>query len=119
MDAITRRSGACCARRAREKGSCPGACSGLCVGASTLLFLLWDGPSWRHADAADAAAWWSYAFIPPLVAGALLIERKLGALALVLATIEVTAWKFFATYCFAQTMWMISPPKTPAAPRPS
>ena len=78
-----------------------------------MVFFLWDGPSWRHADAVDAAAWWSYAVIPPLVAGALLLEHKLRVLPLVLATVEVTAWKFFATYCFAQTMWMISPPSTP------
>ncbi|HMI89312.1 MAG TPA: carboxypeptidase-like regulatory domain-containing protein [Polyangiaceae bacterium] len=85
----------------------------ICVGLSILVFFLWEGPSWRHADAADAAAWWSYAVIPPLVVGALLFERKLRALPLVLATVEVTAWKFFATYCFAQTMWMIFPPVTP------
>jgi hypothetical protein len=88
----------------------------LCVAISIVVFLLWDGPIFRHADAADAAAWWSYAVIPPLVAGALLLERKLRALPWILATTEVTAWKFFATYLFAQTMWMISPPK--AAPRP-
>jgi hypothetical protein len=85
----------------------------LCVGLSTLVFFLWEGPSWRHADAADAAAWWSYAVIPALVAGALLLDHKLRVLAWILATVEVTAWKFFATYCFAQTMWMISPPSTP------
>jgi hypothetical protein len=44
---------------------------------SILVFALWEGPSWRHADAADAAAWWSYAVIAPLVAGALIFERKL------------------------------------------
>jgi hypothetical protein len=89
----------------------------ICVGISILIFLLWEGPSWRHADAADAAAWWSYAVIPPLVAGALLLERKLRALPWILAVTEVTAWKFFATYLFAQTMWMISPPSTPRPPR--
>ncbi len=89
----------------------------VCVGASILVFAIWEGPSWRHADAVDAAAWWSYAVIPPLVAAALICERKLRVLPLLLATVEVTAWKFFATYCFAQTMWMISPPVTP--PRPS
>ena len=93
----------------------------ICVGLSILVFALWEGPSWRHAEAADAAAWWSYAVIPPLVAAALLFERKLRLLPFVLATVEVTAWKFFATYCFAQTMWMITPPTTPprAAPAPA
>ena len=93
----------------------------VCVGLSILVFALWEGPSWRHADAADAAAWWSYAAIPPLVVGALLFERKLRPLPFILATLEVTAWKFFATYCFAQTMWMISPPSTPprATPAPA
>src|SRR5690348_1910934 len=81
-----------------------------CVVISILVFVLWEGPSWRHADAADAAAWWSYAVIPPLVAGALLYERKLRGVSFLLAAVEVTAWKFFATYFFAQTMWMISPP---------
>jgi hypothetical protein len=90
-----------------------------CVGLSILVFAVWEGPSWRHADAVDAAAWWSYAVIPPLVAAALLYERKLRVLPLLLATIEVTAWKFFATYCFAQTMWMISPPVTPPRPPPA
>jgi hypothetical protein len=87
----------------------------ICVALSILVFAVWEGPSWRHADAADAAAWWSYAVIPPLIAGALIFERKLRVLPFVLATVEVTAWKFFATYCFAQTMWMISPPTTPRA----
>jgi hypothetical protein len=87
----------------------------ICVALSILVFALWEGPSWRHADAADAAAWWSYAVIPPLIAGALIFERKLRVLPFVLGTVEVTAWKFFATYCFAQTMWMISPPTTPRA----
>jgi hypothetical protein len=91
----------------------------ICVGLSILVFALWEGPSWRHADAADAAAWWSYAVIPPLVLGALLLERKLHAMSFVLATLEVTAWKFFATYCFAQTMWMIFPPTTPPRPAPA
>jgi hypothetical protein len=91
----------------------------ICVGLSILVFAVWEGPSWRHADAADAAAWWSYAAIPPLVAGALLYERKLRPLPLLLATVEVTAWKFFATYCFAQTMWMISPPVTPPRAQPT
>jgi len=91
----------------------------LCVGASILIFFLWEGLSWRQADAVDAAAWWSYAVIPPLVLGALLLERKLRVLPWILATTEVTAWKFFATYCFAQTMWMISPPKAPPRPPPS
>jgi hypothetical protein len=91
----------------------------ICVGLAILVFAVWEGPSWRHADAADAAAWWSYAAIPPLVAGALLYERKLRPLPLLLATVEVTAWKFFATYCFAQTMWMISPPVTPPRSQPT
>jgi hypothetical protein len=91
----------------------------LCVGLSILVFFLWEGPTWRQADAVDAAAWWSYAVIPLLVAGALLLERKLRALPLVLATVEVTAWKFFATYCFVQTMWMISPPSTPPRALPA
>ena len=91
----------------------------LCVGISILVFLLWEGPSWRQGDAVDAAAWWSYAVIPPLVLCALLFERKLRVLPFILATTEVTAWKFFATYCIAQTMWMISPPKTPPPPPPA
>src|SRR5687767_11515022 len=90
----------------------------LCVGISIVVFLLWDGPIFRHADAVDAAAWWSYAVIPPLMAGALLLEHKLRLLPWILATTEVTAWKFFATYLFAQTMWMISPPKTLPRPPP-
>jgi hypothetical protein len=91
----------------------------LCVVVATLVFFLWEGPSWQNADAADAGAWWSYAVIPPLVAGALIFERRLGVVAWILATVEVTAWKFCATYLFAQTMWMISPPKTPPRPLPA
>jgi hypothetical protein len=91
----------------------------LCVAASVLVFLLWEGLSFRYGDAVDAAAWWSYAIVPPLVLGALLLERKLGVLPFILATTEVTAWKFFATYCIAQTMWMISPPKSPPRPPPA
>jgi hypothetical protein len=91
----------------------------VCVGLSILVFFVWEGPSWRHANAVDLAAWWSYAVIPLLVVGALLFERKLHAVPFLLATVEVTAWKFFATYCFAQTMWMISPPSTPRAPPPA
>jgi hypothetical protein len=91
----------------------------LCVALATVVFFLWEGPSWHHADAADAGAWWSYAVIPPLVAGALIFERRLAAVPFILATLEVAAWKFCATYLFAQTMWMISPPKTPPPPLPA
>ena len=88
----------------------------LCVVLATLVFFLWGGPSWRQADAADAGAWWSYAVVPLLVAAALIFERRLAAVPFILATLEVAAWKFCATYLFAQTMWMISPPKTPPSP---
>ncbi|MET0595396.1 MAG: hypothetical protein ABW133_22045, partial [Polyangiaceae bacterium] len=85
----------------------------ICVAASILVFVIWEGTKWRTASAVDAAAWWSYAVIPPLIAGALLYEKKLRFLPWILGVVEVTAWKFIATYCYAQTMWMISPPSTP------
>lgn len=88
------------------------------VALSILVFVIWEGANWRSASAVDAAAWWSYAVIPPLIAGALLYEHKLRLLPWILGVVEVTAWKFIATYCYAQTMWMISPPSVPAKVAP-
>ena len=85
------------------------------VALSILVFVVWEGAKWRRADAVDAAAWWSYAVIPPLIAAALIYEHKLRFMPWILGVVEVTAWKFIATYCYAQTMWMIAPPSTPVS----
>jgi hypothetical protein len=85
---------------------------------SILVFVIWEGAKWRRADAVDAAAWWSYAVIPPLIVAALIYEHKLRFLPWLLGVVEVTAWKFIATYCYAQTMWMIAPPITPVTVPP-
>jgi hypothetical protein len=90
----------------------------ICVAVSILIFVIWEGMHWRRADTVDAAAWWSYAVIPPIVAAALIYEKKLRFLPWVLGTLEVTAWKFCATYVYAQTMWMVSPPNTRVRPEP-
>jgi hypothetical protein len=90
----------------------------ICLGLSLLVFLFWGGPIWRHSADIDAAAWWSYAVIAPLVAVFLLLERRFGLVAFALAVIEITAWKFFATYLFAHTMWMMFPPLSPPKESP-
>jgi hypothetical protein len=56
--------------------------------------------------------------IPPIIAAALAYEKKLRFLPWLLGTVEVTAWKFCATYLYAQTMWMVSPPNTPVRMEP-
>src|SRR5262245_53204662 len=86
----------------------------LCVGASLAVFLLADGPVWKHPWAVDRAILWSYAVIPLLVAVSLAFEKNLRWLPFLLATLEVTLWKFGATYALAHTVWLVVPP--PAHP---
>lgn len=90
----------------------------ICVAVSIAVFVVWEGVHWRSAATVDAAAWWSYAVIPPIIAAALIYEKKLRFFPWLLGAVEVTAWKFCATYLYAQTMWMVSPPNTPVRVEP-
>jgi hypothetical protein len=89
----------------------------LCIGASLGVFLLHQGPFWRHRWDLDGSIWYSYFVIPVIVAGVLAWGRKLALREVVLGTIEVACWKFGLTYAIAHTMWMFStPPPRIAAP---
>src|SRR5438132_12714978 len=81
-----------------------------CVVVSLAVFFLHQGPFWRHRWQLDASIWWSYLVIPFVVAAVLAWRRKLARRELVLGTIEVTCWKFGATYLLAHTVWMFSTP---------
>src|SRR5258706_8341208 len=78
----------------------------LCVGVSVAVFFLHQGPFWRHRWELDGSIWYSYFVIPPLVAAVLAWGGKLVLREVVLGTIEVTCWKFGATYLVAHTVWM-------------
>jgi hypothetical protein len=82
----------------------------VCLGLSLAVFFLYQGPFWRHRWQIDGSIWYSYLVIPFVVAMVLLRGRKLAFRPFALGTIEVTCWKFGATYLFAHTLWMFSPP---------
>jgi hypothetical protein len=82
------------------------------------IFFFWAGPVWRHPWQIDASVYWSYAAIPALVAGVLLVARKWGWRAFLLGTLEVTLLKFGITYGLATVMWATSG-EPPAPPAPS
>jgi hypothetical protein len=86
----------------------------LCLTISLAVFFLYQGSFWRHRWQIDASIWYSYLVIPPVVTVVLARSRKLTLRELALGTLEVTCWKFGATYLIAQTVWMFSPPP----PRP-
>jgi hypothetical protein len=93
---------------------------GGCLGVSLVVFALCQGPIWRHRWRIDASIWWSYVVIPFVVAALLAWSHRLAWRAFALGVIEVTCWKFGATYLFAHTMWMFFPPPPRAAvPAPS
>src|SRR2546423_3302542 len=92
----------------------------LCLTISLAVFFLYQGSFWRHRWQIDASIWYSYLVIPPVVAAVLARSRKLTLRELALGTLEVTCWKFGATYLIAQTVWMFSPlpPRIVATPVP-
>jgi hypothetical protein len=89
----------------------------VCVGVSLAVFFLYQGPFWRHRWQLDGSIWYSYLVIPVVVAVVLVRAKNLDLRQFALGTIEVTCWKFGATYLVAHTMWMISPP--PRRPQPA
>jgi hypothetical protein len=100
----------------------------VCLGISLGVFLLYQGPFWRHRWQLDAAIGYSYLVVPLVVAAVLARARKLAVRTLALGTLEVTCWKFALTYLIAHTVWMFSkpPPRQaskappfPDAPAPS
>jgi hypothetical protein len=90
----------------------------LCLGLSLAVFLLYQGPFWRHRWQLDASIGVSYLVIPFIVAGVLAYRRRLAVRELLLGSIEVTCWKFGVTYLVAHTVWMFSKPPPRVAPEP-
>src|SRR4051794_13919345 len=90
----------------------------VCLAISLAVFFLYQGWFWRHRWQIDASIWYSYLVIPPVVAVVLARSRKLTVRELALGTLEVTCWKFGATYLMAQTLWMFSPPPPRAVATP-
>jgi hypothetical protein len=88
----------------------------VCFLGAMAVFFLAQGPIWRHRWQLDISIFYSYLVVPILVAGALAYRKKWSLGAFALGTLEVTVWKFGATYVIAHTLWMFSspPPKAPA-----
>src|SRR6516225_1700492 len=89
-----------------------------CFLGAMAVFFLAQGPLWRHRWQLDISIFYSYLVVPVLVAGALAYRKKWSLASFALGTLEVTVWKFGATYVIAHTLWMFSPPppKTPSPP---
>src|SRR5215471_21197982 len=85
------------------------------------VFLFANGRLWRHPFDVDRAVWWSYAVIPPLVAGFLYASGRFRVRGLVLGTLELILYKFGATYLIAATLWALSkpPPRPPLSIAPA
>lgn len=83
------------------------------------IFLFTDRQLFEDPFRIDKAIFWSYLPIPFLVVGLLAIERKLGWIAVLLDTVELTSAKFCTTYMIATVLWAASggPPERPPPPR--
>jgi hypothetical protein len=88
-----------------------------CFLGAMAVFFLAQGPLWRHRWQLDISILYSYLVVPVLVAAALAYRKKWSLGSFALGTLEVTVWKFGATYVIAHTLWMFSPPP-PKAPAP-
>jgi hypothetical protein len=68
------------------------------IAVSTALFVLIDGPVWRHLrDSHLSRIMWSYAMIPPAVAVALYLNRKPRLGLLVAASVVIGLVKLVLT----------------------
>jgi hypothetical protein len=90
-----------------------------CFLGAMAVFFLAQGPLWRHRWQLDISIFYSYLVVPVLVAGALAYRKKWSLASFALGTLEVTVWKFGATYVIAHTLWMFSPPPPKTRPLPA
>jgi hypothetical protein len=74
------------------------------------LFLVVQGPIWKHPYNPDASILWSYAPIPLLVLAALLVERKARLSTFLLETVLLAMLKFGVTASILISIWTFSTP---------
>jgi hypothetical protein len=89
-----------------------------CLAITLAIFFGVDNPLLGNPFDIDRSIIWSYLPIPLLVAGALLLEKKLGWGAFALNTVALTLTKFALTYAVAITLWIRAgepPPLPPPA----
>jgi hypothetical protein len=87
----------------------------LLLGVAVGVFLFVGGPIWRRFADWNAAIFWSYALIPALVLGALVLKRRLGWRPFALHTLELAAVKFVIT---ATVLLVVMMARGPGAARP-
>jgi hypothetical protein len=90
----------------------------LILALAVALFLLMEGPLWRHLFDWDRTIGWSYAAVPLLVLAALALRHRLSWLAWFLHSLELVFWKFAVTAgILLIVLGRVTPEVQPAAPR--
>ena len=91
------------------------------LAVAVAIFFFVAGPVWRHPWSIDGSVYWSYAAIPLLVAGVLLMARRFRWRAFLIGTLEVTLFKFGITYGIAIVLWATAgePPPAPSVVMPA
>lgn len=88
-----------------------------CLGVSLALFAIIDNPLLGNPFDITGSIVWSYLAIPPLVAAALVIQRKWDLRSLALESALMVTIKFAITYALAAVLWMVAgEPPEPKAP---
>lgn len=77
------------------------------------LFLFVQGPIWSHVWEADFAILWSYAPIPAVVLGLLIVNRTFSVGRLILGSFLVALLKYVITATILVTLMALSPPPKP------
>lgn len=77
------------------------------------LFLFVQGPIWSHVWEADFAILWSYAPIPAVVLGLLIVNRTFSVGRLLLGSFLVALLKYVITATILVTLMALSPPPKP------
>jgi hypothetical protein len=81
------------------------------LAVSLTIFFFATGPLWKHAakiDALDTAILWSYAAIPLLIGGCLLVSKRWSLRGFLLDTMALTVVKYVVTASAAIAMWAIN-----------
>jgi hypothetical protein len=85
----------------------------LIVLAGSAVFLFGDGLFFSHVwdvPRVDRALWYSYAIVPLLVLGVLLLKRRLRLTTFLFGTAETTLYKFLLTFVIAHGAWSFADP---------